>query len=572
VAGLISLARKTMLTARDMMATEKEHGKEPEARRFKLSRGVICLLIGVIACLAIALSRWRNSNIQARWQQYARQPDSAGSVLFDRSFALQIEAFCGDCHGTPGAENYPRDAWHAKVRRGYEYYARSGRTDLHPPPLHQTVAYYRSLAPERIVLPQPPEAQTSPGVTFVTQPVHLHYKTDVQPGIANLRWADLEQAGNPVLLACDMRRGDISAWDLRDPEPRPRILAQLDNPCHVEPCDLDGDRLIDLVVADLGSVRAGDHDRGRVVWLRRRQEPGDYETIVIMAGLGRVANVQPVDIDGDGDLDLIVAEFGYYKTGKIALLRNTAAAGDRPQFQLEVVDPRPGASHIAVHDLNDDGRPDFLALVSQEHEWLATFLNQGKDPFHRHTIWAAPDNTFGLTGFQLVDLNQDGSVDILFTNGDTFDDQYVKPSHGVQWLENLGDQQFAYRRLTDLPGAHCARAGDFDLDGDLDVLAVSWLHDQPYPVSAVSEPMASIVYLEQTAAGTFARHTLEVGFPCHATLEVADFDNDGDLDFAVGWQLSQKWRDLPLITVWWNQTRSPPGLSQTAPSASVFPR
>jgi hypothetical protein len=454
----------------------------------------------------------------------------------------------------PLAENYPRDAWHGKVRRAYEFYARSGRNDLHPPPIHRTVAYYRSLAPQQIVLPQPPEAQTQPGVTFIPQPFALEQGTDVPPGIANLRWTDLQQDGHPVLLICDMQRGYVSALDLRDPAPRARILARLDNPCHVEPCDLDGDGLLDLVVADLGSVRAGDHDRGRVVWLRRRQAPGDYETIVLAAGLGRVANIQSVDLDADGNLDLIVAEFGYHKTGKIAALRNTAAAGDRPQFELEVLDPRPGASHILVHDLNADGRPDFLALVSQEYEWVAAFLNQGKGQFQRRTIWAAPDLTFGLTGIQRIDLDQDGDSDFLFTNGDTFDDQYVKPSHGVQWLENLGSQQFAYRRLTDLPGAHAAQAGDFDLDGDLDVVAVSWLHDQLYPVNAVSGPMASIVYLEQTSPGTFGRHTLEVGFPCHATLEVADFDNDGDLDFAVGWQLSPKWRDVPHISVWWNQT------------------
>jgi hypothetical protein len=40
---------------------------------------------------------------------------------------------------------------------------------------------------------------------------------------------------------------------------------------------------------------------------------------------------------------------------------------------------------------------------------------------------------FGLTGIQLVDLDRDGNIDILLTNGDSFDDQYAKPSHGVQW-------------------------------------------------------------------------------------------------------------------------------------------
>ena len=541
------------------------------ARRSGLSRWRTCFVIGGIACLAIVLLYWRNSNLatQAAWRQYVpSRPDAAVSASFDRSFVPQIEAFCSDCHGMPLAENYPRDAWHDKVWRAYQYYARSGRNDLHPPPIQQTVAYYRSLAPEQVVLPQPPEAQTQPGVTFIPHRFSLDQETGVAPGIGYLRWIDVNQDGNPVLLVCDMRRGHLSTLDLRDPDPRPRILAQLDNPCHVEPCDLDGDGLLDLVVADLGSFQASDHNLGRVVWLRRRQAPGDYEKIVIASGLGRVANNQPVDIDGDGDLDLLVGEFGYSKTGKIALLRNTAASGDHPQFELEVLDPRPGTSHILVHDLNDDGRPDFLALTSQEYEWVGVFLNQVNGRFHRRTIWAAPDPTFGLTGIRLVDMDQDGNLDILFTNGDTFDDQYVKPSHGVQWLKNLGGQQFAYQRLTDLPGAHAARSGDFDLDGDLDLIAVSWLHDQLYPVSAVSEPMASIVYLEQASPGKFERHTLEVGFPCHATLEVADFDNDGDLDFAVGWQLTRKWRNLShCITVWWNRS----GPRGSAPDTGQYP-
>ncbi|MBC8872893.1 MAG: hypothetical protein H8E44_25950 [Planctomycetes bacterium] len=83
---------------------------------------------------------------------------------------------------------------------------------------------------------------------------------------------------------------------------------------------------------------------------------------------------------------------------------------------------------------------------------------------------------------------------------------------------------------------------------------MAWLHDQVLPASAASTPMASVVCLEQTSPGVFVRHTLEEGLACNAALELADFDDDGDLDFAVGLQLSQKLRHLShWLTVWWNQ-------------------
>lgn len=522
-----------------------------------LSRWSTCFLVGGIACLTSVLLYWLfgHSAGDADWRSFVpANPSSLEAVTFDQGLVPEIEAFCSDCHGMPLAEDYPRDAWHDKVLRAYQYYARSGRNDLDPPPIDQVVAYYRSLAPEHVVLPKPPDAQQPPKVTFVPQHLSLEREGDVPPGISHVRWLDLNQDGNPVLLVCDMRRGYVSTLDLRDPGSPPQILARLNNPCHVEPCDLDGDGLLDLVVADLGSFQARDHDRGRVIWLRR-EATGGYETIVIASGWGRVANTQPVDIDGDGDLDLLVGDFGYDRTGKIALLRNIAASGERPQFETEVLDRRPGTSHILVCDLNGDDRPDFVALTSQEYELVRAFVQQENGQFHRRTLWAAPDPTYGLTGIRLVDLDQNGELDVLFTNGDTFDDQYAKPSHGVQWLKGLGGQQFDFLRLTDLAGAHAAQCGDFDLDGDLDLIAVSWLSDQLYPVDSVSDSMTSIVYLEQTSPGKFEHHTLEAGFPCHATLEVADFDKDGDLDFAVGWQLTKKWQDVPhCITVWWNQT------------------
>ena len=195
-------------------------------------------------------------------------------------------------------------------------------------------------------------------------------------------------------------------------------------------------------------------------------------------------------------------------------------------------------------------------MVSNESECVEAFLNQGGGRFHRHTLWRAPDLAFGSSGIEPVDLNGDGRIDVLYANGDAFDNSYICPWHGVQWLENVGNGQFRYRRLTDMPGVFLALPGDFDGDGDLDIVAVSSLPADPKPRAAVAKEFPSVVLLEQASPGQFVRHTLEKGFPCHAAVVVGDFNHDGRPDFAVGTHVGNiRSKDLgrTWLSVWWNR-------------------
>jgi hypothetical protein len=316
--------------------------------------------------------------------------------------------------------------------------------------------------------------------------------------------------------------------------------------------DVDRDGIKDLLIADLGEFFPADHDKGAVVLLRGL--PSGKFGAFWLDGWPRVADVEAADFNGDGKNDLAVAAFGWRKTGSIAVLENTTARGSQPAFTTHQIDPRPGGIHAIPVDLNKDGHMDLVALLAQEHETVVAYINKGTGDFSfdQKVIYAAPHPNWGSSGIQLVDLDADGDLDVLLTHGDTFDDGVVKPYHGIQWLENRGAFPFVEHTLASMPGVHRAEAADIDGDGDLDIVACALLAGG----SDVDEKtLPALIWLEQTKPGVFARHTIEMGFPRHATLDVGDIDGDGDIDIAVGnFTLSaptEFWVDI-----WINQRKS----------------
>src|SRR5262249_15686774 len=160
------------------------------------------------------------------------------------------------------------------------------------------------------------------------------------------------------------------------------------HPCHAEVVDLDQDGVRDILVANLGTVTPSDAKEGSVVWLRGTRE-GAFQPVPLATGLGRVADVEAADFDAHGDLDFIVPVFGWRKVGEVLYLENQTVDYDSPKFVPYVLDSRPGAIHVPVVDLNQDGRPDFIALISQHFETVVAFLNQGKGTFDPRVIFTA---------------------------------------------------------------------------------------------------------------------------------------------------------------------------------------
>jgi hypothetical protein len=313
--------------------------------------------------------------------------------------------------------------------------------------------------------------------------------------------------------------------------------------------DLNKDGILDILVADLGSFSPTDRRCGSVVWLRG-QPDGSFTPVTLLDQVGRVADVRAADFRGTGQLDIVVAAFGLHATGKIIHLENHTTDWAKPKFEPRTIDERHGAIHVPVTDLDGDGRPDFVALIAQEHEVVVAFLNAGDGKFRKKTLYSAPHPGYGSSGIQLVDLDRDGKLDVLYTNGDILDEPYLfKPYHTVQWLRNRGDLRFEHQTIGAMYGVHNAFAADLLGTGRPAVVAVSFLPGDKFADRAKRKADALVVF-EQTAPGRFERHTLATT-DCDAVVcAVGDVTGDGRQDIVVG-NFSSTKTDHP-VTIWKN--------------------
>ena len=483
----------------------------------------------------------------------------------------QVKSFCGNCHAIPDGTEAPREEWRREVAQAYEFHRDSPHNNKPAPDIEAVIAYYERKAIPYSEFTVPPLGESDCGaIRFKTTAIQLDPVWTL-PTISGMTWVPPQNGRPGFLLVCEMQTGGFYKVDLGGgkipPSSVPLIKpgsTHLSFPCYSQICDLDSNGLTDFVVADLGTLNSSDVTDGRVVWLRCTSS-SNYEPVEIASSLGRVADVQVGDFDGDMDQDLVVGEFGYLQTGGIRLLKNLGLSEGQLKFEMTTLDPRHGTIHVPVADLNRDGKLDFVALISQEHEVIVAYLGNGDGTFEQKRVFAAPSPSWGSSGIQLIDMDSDGDVDVLYANGDSIGRGKLKPYEAVHWLENRGSFPWVHQELIKMPGCHRAMAGDMDGDGDLDVVAVSFLSPSILDRFG-NDKFAAVCWLEQTAPGKFVRRTLELGDCNHASLEIGDFDADGDIDLAVGNffnRMPSENVQPPSLTIWWNET---PRQSRDAPS------
>jgi hypothetical protein len=218
------------------------------------------------------------------------------------------------------------------------------------------------------------------------------------------------------------------------------------------------------------------------------------------------ANVSMGDLDGDGDLDIVIAK-GRHDPYVDKVLLNDG----KGHFVTSDLGPTADRTYTAaLADLDGDGDLDIVVSNDSPDKKLLYF-NDGKARFTIAGTWGDPQ--WSTRNAAIADVNGDGRPDVIAANRPG--PSYVCLNDGRGQLKSPCIPIPADSATTIVPA-------DFDKDGDVDLAVPSRDGGQSH------------VYMNDGKAG-FAR-TIAFG-PSSSTARVgaaADFDGNGTIDLAVG--------------------------------------
>lgn len=378
--------------------------------------------------------------------------------------------------------------------------------------------YYETEAPERLEVTTQEQEIVQESRFF--QPRRPSYRVDANPMASAVRSDPankliyLADATIEKLLVFNTDLEIISNFDIRSPISDIRLIGETGKPGRRE-----------IILTHIGSIAPSDAADGSVIrgWYNPETGEGNFDSLII-DDIRRPVESLPADLDGDGRDDLLISEFGH-RRGSIFWLK---AGDDGYEPDKNVLIDTPGCLQNHVMDYTKNGYPDVLALCSQTDQAIYLFENTGEGEFNRKTLMEFPV-TAGSSSFELVDFNEDGNPDILYTSGDNADYSIsYKPYHGVYIFLNDGNDNFEQEWFYPVNGAYSAKAHDFNGDGNLDLAVISFFADY------AKKPEEGFIFFENRGDFTFTPyHPRPASYGRWIAMDINDWSGNGAGDIVL---------------------------------------
>jgi hypothetical protein len=228
--------------------------------------------------------------------------------------------------------------------------------------------------------------------------------------------------------------------------------------------------------------------------LYRNNGDGTFSDVTAASGIGKVAGgygltAVAADFDNDGWPDIYVA-----CDSTPSLLFQNKHDGSFVEQAIErgVALSEDGMEQagmgLAIGDIRMDGNLDILKTHFASDR-AALYLNNGRGDFRDDALRCGlgTETRYVSWGAGITDLDNDGSPDIFWVTGGIYPELAKNPEEPYKAprivFRNLGNGRFEELMGAAGPGVdalHCSRGcafGDFDNDGDVDILIIN--HNEP---------------------------------------------------------------------------------------------